>query len=274
MVLHWRQPVPEYDLKLSTTLQRFGSYDPTSRRGRQAFVRAFWSQSGPCTLALRQSGQEIEAELVGPGAELVRHWLPQMFTFKPQDLPADCPHAGLRQLARRLAGLKVGPFPWLFDIIQSIILQQRVAFEDAASSFRRLVDRYGQPAPGPLPLKLPLSPEQWLALGINRIQEMEVDPKRARTLLRTAELGLHPDPVKLGATRGVGPWTLQSVLGFGLGNPDAVPIGDLHLPRVVAEFFGQRPGGDERLLELLEPYRGLRFRVIQWIMAAAQARAF
>lgn len=274
MVLHWRLPVPGYDLKLSTTLQRFGSGDPTSRRGRQAFVRSFWAEGGPCTLALRQSGQDMEAELVGPGAQKVRDWLPQMFQFKPQELPTDCRHGGLRQLARRLAGLKIGPFPWLFDVIQTTVLQQRVAFEDASNSFRRLVMRYGQPAPGPLSLKLPLSPEQWLGLGINRIQEMEVDPKRAQTLLRVAQLGVQPDLTRLSATRGIGPWTFQSVLGFGVGDPDAVPIGDLHLPRVVAEFFGERSWSDERMLELLEPYRGLRFRVIQWIMSAGHARAF
>lgn len=274
MFLNWQAPVAGYDLKLSTSLQRFGSHDPTCRRGRQTFVRAFWSPAGPCTLALRQTGAELQAEMVGPGADWTRKWLPRMFEFKSQELPGECAHTGLRQLSRRLAGLKVGPFPWAFEVIQNIVLQQRVAFEDASASFRKLVLRYGQAAPGPLSLKLPLSPEQWQKLGINRLQEMQIDPQRARTLLRVAELGIEPDPSRLAATRGIGPWTLQSVMGFAWGNPDAVPIGDLHLPRVVAEFFGKRPGGDERMLELLEPYRGLRFRVIQWIMSAAHARAF
>ncbi len=274
MVLTWREPVPGYDLTLSTKLQRFGKFDPTSRRGRGAFVRAFWTGQGACTLALRQAGQEVEAELVGPGAATVRDWLPSMFRFAPQELPLGGSHSGLRQLARRLAGLKVGPVPWVFDVAQAFVLQQRVAFEDASRSFRALVERYGQAAPGPLALKLPLHPEKWTQIGINRIQQVEVDAQRARTLLRVAELGLDFDLLKLGATRGVGPWTLQSVLGYGVGNPDAVPIGDLHLPRIVALYFGQQPGGDERMLELLEPYRGIRFRVINWIMASSHARAF
>lgn len=266
--------MPGYDLNLSTTLQRFGPRDPTSRRGRGAFVRAFWTASGPCTLALRQDGTDIEAEMVGPGAAEVREWLPRMFEFAPQELPLPCPHPGLKQLSRRLAGLKVGRVPWVFDVAQAFVLQQRVAFVDAAASHRWLVMRYGQDAPGPLSLKLPLRPEQWLKVGLNRIQEAEVDPKRAQTLLRIAALGLETDAARLGATRGVGPWTFQSVLGYGLGNPDAVPIGDLHLPRIVALFFAEQPGGDERLLELLEPYRGVRFRVINWIMCAGSARAF
>ena len=274
MVLTWREPVPGYDLFLSTKLQRFGQLDPTSRRGRGVFVRAFWTAQGACTLALRQAGQEMEAEILGPGARLVRDWLPTMFRFAPQELPSDCAHPGLRVLARRLLGLKVHPVPWAFDVAQMVILQQRVAYADASGSFRKLVHRYSQPAPGPLPLKMPLRPEQWLQIGINRIQEVEVDAQRARTLLRVAELGLELDLEKLAATRGVGPWTFQSVLGFAQGHPDAVPIGDLHLPRIVALYFGQRPGGDERMLELLEPYRGLRFRVINWLLAADHARAF
>ena len=216
----------------------------------------------------------MEAELVGSGAAEVREGLPRMFQFAPQELPLPCPHPGLKQLSRRLAGLKVGRFPWVFDVAQAFVLQQRVAFLEAAISHRWLVLRYAQDAPGPLSLKLPLRPEQWLQIGLNRIQEAGVDPKRAQTLLRVAALGLELDLAKLGATRGVGPWTFQSVLGYGVGNPDAVPIGDLHLPRVVALFFGQQPGGDELLLELLEPYRGLRFRVLNWIMCAGSARAF
>lgn len=274
MVLTWREPVPGYDLTLSTKLQRFGKFDPTTRRGRGAFVRAFWTQQGACTLALRQVGEEIEAELLGPGAAAVRDRLPEMFRFAPQEMPDGCPHPGLRQLARRLGGLKIGPVPWVFDVAQAFVLQQRVAFEDASHSFRSLVLRYSQSAPGPLPLKLPLHPEKWAQIGINRIQEVEVDAKRARTLLRVAALGLDPDLIRLGATQGIGPWTFQSVLGYAAGHPDAVPIGDLHLPRIVALYFGQAPGGDERMLELLEPYRGIRFRVINWIMAAAHARAF
>lgn len=237
-------------------------------------MRAFWTTQGACTLALRQAGAEIEAELLGPGAAVVRHRLPEMFRFLPQELSPDCAHAGLRQLSRSLRGLKVGPVPWPFDVAQAFILQQRVAFEEAARSFGSLVHCYAQPAPGPLPLKLPLHPEQWTQIGLNRIQQAGVDAQRARTLLRVAGLGLEVDLNKLGATRGVGPWTFQSVLGYAMGHPDAVPLGDLHLPRIVALYFQQRPGGDERMLELLEPYRGLRFRILNWIMAAAHARAF
>ena len=47
------------------------------------------------------------------------------------------------------------------------------------------------------------------------------------------------------------------------GDADAVSVGDYHLPRLVCRLLAGEPdGGDERMLELLEPYRGQRARVV------------
>ena len=51
-----------------------------------------------------------------------------------------------------------------------------------------------------------------------------------------------------------------------LGDPDAVPVGDYHLPAVVTyALTGEEGGDDARMLELLEPYAGHRYRAIQMI---------
>ena len=267
--------VPGYDLGLSTLLQRLGSHDPTCRCQEGIFVKAFWTPQGACTLALRQQGEQIEVETAGDGGPWCRDWMPRMFAFRPQELPRPCPHPGLFQLSRDLFRLKIGPVPWSFDVATAYVLQQRIAFRDAARSFTQLIQDYASTAPGPLPLRLPLSPEQWLKLGPDRIQRAGVDAKRARTLLRVAQLGLEFDPQQLARLRGIGPWTLESVRGYGFGEPDAVPTGDLHLPRVIGQFLGgEARANDERMLTLLEPYRGIRFRVINWIMRSSQRRAF
>jgi 3-methyladenine DNA glycosylase/8-oxoguanine DNA glycosylase len=53
-------------------------------------------------------------------------------------------------------------------------------------------------------------------------------------------------------------------LGFALGDPDAVPVGDLHLPHLVAwALAGEHAATDARMLELLEPFRGHRARVVR-----------
>jgi 3-methyladenine DNA glycosylase/8-oxoguanine DNA glycosylase len=53
-----------------------------------------------------------------------------------------------------------------------------------------------------------------------------------------------------------------------LGDADAVAVGDLHLPHLVARWLaGEHRGTDARMLELLEPFRGHRARVIRLLMA-------
>jgi len=54
-----------------------------------------------------------------------------------------------------------------------------------------------------------------------------------------------------------------------LGDPDAVSVGDYHLPSMVAwALAGEARADDERMLELLEPYRGHRARVVQLLELA------
>jgi 3-methyladenine DNA glycosylase/8-oxoguanine DNA glycosylase len=61
---------------------------------------------------------------------------------------------------------------------------------------------------------------------------------------------------------GIGPWTVAEVLRVSFGDPDAVSVGDYHLPSLVAWVLaGERRADDARMLELLEPYRGQRGRV-------------
>jgi 3-methyladenine DNA glycosylase/8-oxoguanine DNA glycosylase len=52
------------------------------------------------------------------------------------------------------------------------------------------------------------------------------------------------------------------------GDADAVSVGDYHLPSLVAwALAGETDADDARMLELLEPFRGQRARVIRLIVA-------
>jgi 3-methyladenine DNA glycosylase/8-oxoguanine DNA glycosylase len=74
---------------------------------------------------------------------------------------------------------------------------------------------------------------------------------------------------RLEAFPGVGPWTAAKVAQVALGDPDAVQVGDYHLPHTIAYALeGRVRSTDERMLELLEPYRGHRARVIRLIGVA------
>ena len=54
---------------------------------------------------------------------------------------------------------------------------------------------------------------------------------------------------------------MTALLAF--GDPDAVIVGDYHLPSFVGwNLVGERDADDERMLELLEPFRPHRARVV------------
>jgi 3-methyladenine DNA glycosylase/8-oxoguanine DNA glycosylase len=108
---------------------------------------------------------------------------------------------------------------------------------------------------------------------------MGIDAKRAKALLRFAKemqfVSLRPgmDFAQLRQTllrvHGIGPWTTETVLGYGAGDTDAAIPGDLHLPHLVCyALAGEPEGSDERMMELLEPFRGHRFRIIRLLYEA------
>jgi 3-methyladenine DNA glycosylase/8-oxoguanine DNA glycosylase len=70
------------------------------------------------------------------------------------------------------------------------------------------------------------------------------------------------------ALPGIGPWTAAEVVRIAFGDPDAVSVGDYHIPNTVAYALAGEPRGtDDRMLELLEPFRGHRGRVCDLLAA-------
>jgi 3-methyladenine DNA glycosylase/8-oxoguanine DNA glycosylase len=160
-----------------------------------------------------------------------------------------------------------------------VILEQLVTRKESVRAYRNLVFRYGTPAPGPVPLRLAPSPDVLRALPDHVFVPLGLLGRHARTLRAVAsraerfEEADRFDPAtaarRFMAMPGIGPWTAQYTLGKALGHADAVPIGDFHLPRLVSHALaGEDEGDDARMLELLEPFRPHRFRVIRLLMAA------
>src|SRR5439155_5197043 len=84
-------------------------------------------------------------------------------------------------------------------------------------------------------------------------------------------LTMPPDAARrrLHALPGMGRWTAAEVALVALGDADAVSVDDYHLPHLVSwALAGEPRGTDERMLELLEPYRGHRGRVIRLLEAS------
>jgi 3-methyladenine DNA glycosylase/8-oxoguanine DNA glycosylase len=105
-----------------------------------------------------------------------------------------------------------------------------------------------------------------MQLAASRAARLEtttaLEPAEARRLLMTLP--------------GIGPWSAAEVSAVAYGDRDVVPLGDYHLPHQVAWALGGEVRGTEaRMLELLEPYRGHRARVIRLLtLGGIQAPRF
>jgi 3-methyladenine DNA glycosylase/8-oxoguanine DNA glycosylase len=67
---------------------------------------------------------------------------------------------------------------------------------------------------------------------------------------------------------GVGEWTAAETAQRAWGDPDAVSVGDYHLPNIVVHVLTGGPRGtDAEMLALLAPWAGQRQRVMRLVEA-------
>jgi len=180
----------------------------------------------------------------------------------------------VRDILGRTRGLWLGSTAEVHETIVGAVLGQVVTKNEGKRSLRSLVRAYGERAPGPNSgLTMFPTPEVLSSLPYEELHRHGVERRRAATLIevsrrseRLAEiLSMQRDEAeeRLLAVRGVGPWTAGIVMGQAYGDRDAVPVGDYHLPNTVAwALAGEPRGDDDRMLELLDPYRPFRRHVI------------
>lgn len=263
----------------------FGVLGPggsTTRRQGDTFRHAALAPGGPVQVALRYSGGDVLAEAWGPGAAGQLEALPRMLGLAGDSGPFEPPPGIVRQLARRNRGLRLGSTGRVYEAIAPTILGQRVTSGEAKSGYARLVRAYGETAPGPDGLRLPPSPDVLGGLGYEEFHRHGIERSRAMNLREVARranrleeitgMGREAAYRRLTAVRGVGPWTAGHVMAIAWGDNDAVPVGDFHLPNTIAWALAGEPRGDDaRMLELLEPYRPHRRRVVLLLKQAGAA---
>jgi len=159
------------------------------------------------------------------------------------------------------------------------VITQKVPTDHARESYSSLVFELGEMAPGPTRLRVPPPAEVMARVPYWKFHGFGIERRRAEVIITAARsarrleetLGMSAEAAsaRLQAFPGVGPWTAAKVAQVALGDADAVPIGDYHLPHLVGfAFEGTARSTDERMLELLEPYRGHRSRVIRLLLLA------
>jgi len=259
-------------LDLATTLGPLvhGRGDRTTRVGRGEAWLAFRTTAGSATLRLTVDGTRLRAAAWGDGAEVAISEAPALVGERDEPERLIARHPIVRDLQRRHPGLRLPCSGRVFHALLPAILEQKVTGTEAFRAYAALLRRYGEPAPGPGEMLLPPAPEVLAGLPYHAFHPLGVERRRAdairRAAGRTSWLEAATDPPeaesRLRALPGIGPWTAAEVLRSAFGDPDAVSVGDFHIPHAVSwALAGEPRGSDERMLELLEPYRGQRGRV-------------
>ena len=225
------------------------------------------------TLHLTDDGDEVLASAWGDGAGWMLERVPDLLGAR--DDPGDfVPHHDLVAAAwPRLSGWRVAANGLVAQMLVCSVLEQKVTGREAFTSQRRLVRRYGTPAPGPgeeLGLVCPPSPAGWARIPSWAWLRAGVDGSRSRTVVgamrvagrldECADLPLAEAHARMRSLPGVGVWTAAEVAQRALGDPDAPSFGDYHVAADVTLALDGEVGDDARMAELLEPYAGQRYR--------------
>jgi 3-methyladenine DNA glycosylase/8-oxoguanine DNA glycosylase len=269
------------DLRLTLAALRHGAGDPTIRFGPDGVWLARRTEDGPATLRLWADGAAgaIRAEAWGHGAVAALEAAPGLAGLLDDPSLLEPRHPLVRELQRRFPGLRLPRTGQLLPALVPAVVEQKVTAGEAHAAYAAIVRRFGEPAPGPAGLILAPAAARLARLPYFEFHPLGLERRRAELLAligrRESEIeALMAQPpgeafARLQSTRGIGPWTAAEATRVAFGDPDAVSLGDAHLPDLVSWALAGEPRADDaRMLELLAPYQGQRARVIRLLEAA------
>lgn len=275
-------PERRIELRLVLASLAHGHRDPTLQRTPDGWWLTLRLLTGTATVQLREGADAIHARAWGAGADEAIATLPALLGAEDDDSGFEPgKHPLVARLYRQFPGLRLARTGRMLPALVTSVLGQKVTELEAKSAWRQLLTRHGEVPPGPAPDGMRVVPTAtvWRAIPSWEWHRAGVGPQRAGTLMRvfpvadTLERAAQKPSAEaarmLRTIPGIGPWTVAETLQRSHGDPDAVSVGDLHLSKRVGTVLAGRRVDDDGMLELLEPWRGHRQRVVRLIGAAA-----
>jgi 3-methyladenine DNA glycosylase/8-oxoguanine DNA glycosylase len=275
------------DVDLATTFfpVRRGNGDPTTAIGRGEVWRASRTVDGPMTARFVRESGGVRVQSWGDGAawliDRAADWLglaDGADAFRP-------PPGVVAEARRRYRGLRMPRTGLVVEHLIPSILEQKVTGIEARRAYRRMTLAHAEPAPGPHEprLVLPPDPARLARLPYYAMHPFGIEKRRAdlirlvsarATWIDATASAPGPDAsARLRSIRGIGPWTVAEVSRIAFGDADAVSVGDFHVPHLVSwALAGEARATDDRMLELLEPYRPFR-GLVQLLLERSGVRA-
>lgn len=249
------------------------------RHAADGWYRPMRTPEGPATLHISRDPSGVHGRAWGEGSgwaiDRLERWIG--LTDRPEDFTPR--HPLLAGLHRRAIGRRFGATGLVFEALLVAICSQKVTGKEAAMAMRSMTRVMSDPAPGPIQLRLPPDPERIAAARYHDFHRMRMERKRADALIFAARDAARIDRLAdvepadarrhLERMRGVGEWSSAETVAISHGDADAVSVGDFHIKHYVSwHLAGEPRGTDERMLELLEPFRPHRGRVIRLLESA------
>jgi 3-methyladenine DNA glycosylase/8-oxoguanine DNA glycosylase len=256
---------------------RRGPGDPTFQVDADGAIwRTSLLPSGSVTARIsRAAANAVDCTAWGSGAEEFLDALPAMLGAVDDSSDFVLAHPIVAAAHQRVPHLRLGRTDQVLEAVIPAVLEQRVPGADAFRAWRLLVTKFGTPAPGPAPERMRVLPsaEVWRRIPSWEFHRANVDPGRARTIVGCAQrasslerLASWPAGKAREALRslpGVGIWTAAETAQRAFGDADALSVGDYHISKMIGWTLLGHPIDDDAMVELLEPMRPHRHRVVR-----------
>lgn len=273
------------DVRATLGSLRHGGADPAFRVEPHGVWWVTQTPDGPGTLHLQPRPRECQVVGTswGPGGPWLLEQLPAL--LGAGDDPGDFPTLVAEQFGTPLARAWRKHRHWrvprttrAFEASAAAVIEQKVTGQESRQSWRRLLTRFGEPAPGstadgPVPPRMhaPPTPTVWRQIPDWDLRRAGLTPARIRTLRvvasaapaieRTTALPSVEADAVLRRLPGVGEWTSAEIRQRAHGDADALSFGDFHVAKDICWWLTGERGDDDQLRDLLQPLVGHRYRV-------------